>query len=532
MIFFTLLLAISANASEVSYGSNYDSSCAEDTCITNIYSYQKYYQENSEWKQIDESFGTENCGVYDYCADGNIHQFYLSGDSLAPQYTVGEKAITFGLNSLLGSSNFSYNLIIQDNIATYKDVIPGIDLEYVYLPGEVKETIIIWSKDVIDLLSQGQANAKISFAADDAYSYEETSNGLEVSENDDIMGKIEQLVVYDSNLNLVGNFSYAIVSGESFAIEAELDLDKLQGDDIAYPIYIDPTFTLNGTAYYDLYVDQTTDPPIISFTQVDSTRLVLGYQKSSNSTEKERARIDIGFDIFGIPDDAKIKSANLSFYVTRASDNNFNNNITLWHMSTNNNTFQSYVGYWTDMGDGSILGSYEQTTGTGTYHNFNLFNATSDITANLQDNVWNVGIHVTQDTGTPSPANILRWFYASSTDSNQSRRPRFTIVYQFNINETDSNDAIEQGIFNVALNAVIHDNQQVYIRLANGTQELGRFDRFALNGSKRWAFNYITGSEEFTNMKNVTPVFYMLEMIDINFTQVVQSVQEFINGTL
>ncbi len=62
VILFVLLLALSANASETSYGSNYDSSCVEDVCNANIYSYQKYYIEDNTWKTIDENFDTENCG--------------------------------------------------------------------------------------------------------------------------------------------------------------------------------------------------------------------------------------------------------------------------------------------------------------------------------------------------------------------------------------------------------------------------------------------------------------------------------------
>ena len=44
-------------------------------------------------------------------------------------------------------------------------------------------------------------------------------------------------------------------------------------------------------------------------------------------------------------------------------------------------------------------------------------------------------------------------------------------------NETEGDIAIEQGILNAIPTATIHDEQQAYIRLNNGTQELGQFDR-------------------------------------------------------
>ena len=82
LIIFGYLSALLVNALDTFYGSNHKSSCSGDICVADVYSYQKYYEENSEWKEIDENFGDENCGDYDYCVDGNVHQFYLYGDSI------------------------------------------------------------------------------------------------------------------------------------------------------------------------------------------------------------------------------------------------------------------------------------------------------------------------------------------------------------------------------------------------------------------------------------------------------------------
>ncbi len=69
------------------------------------------------------------------------------------------------------------------------------------------------------------------------------------------------------------------------------------------------------------------------------------------------------------------------------------------------------------------------------------------------------------------------------------------------------------------------------IRALNGTQQLGSFDKVASYGRKRWAFNYITGSESYTYMLNLSPVFYVLEMSNITFSEVTEQVGNLINAT-
>ena len=122
---------------------------------------------------------------------------------------------------------------------------------------------------------------------------------------------------------------------------------------------------------------------------------------------------------------------------------------------------------------------------------------------------------------------------ASKDNVDASRRPRLMITYEPFANETEGDTAIQQGILNTLPNAIINNEQQLYTRHSNNTQQLGRFDKLAFNSTlnKRWAINYITSGESFTNMANLSKSLFILEMTDLSSNQITQRVEQFINGT-
>ncbi len=101
--------------------------------------------------------------------------------------------------------------------------------------------------------------------------------------------------------------------------------------------------------------------------------------------------------------------------------------------------------------------------------------------------------------------------------------------------ESEGDDSIESGINTSVINgSTILSNQQVYIRTQNNTQVLGKFDKVAISGNQRWAFNYVTASDptsQFTNMVNITPSFYVLEFANRTSTNISREVSGFINAT-
>jgi hypothetical protein len=98
--------------------------------------------------------------------------------------------------------------------------------------------------------------------------------------------------------------------------------------------------------------------------------------------------------------------------------------------------------------------------------------------------------------------------------------------------ESAGRTAIEQGIANALTGVTILTDQQIYIRYANTTQRLGTFDKFAISGGQRWAFNYVTGADTFTNMASTfNNTVNILEIANTTTTNITSQVESFIDST-
>ncbi len=101
------------------------------------------------------------------------------------------------------------------------------------------------------------------------------------------------------------------------------------------------------------------------------------------------------------------------------------------------------------------------------------------------------------------------------------------------INENDGRDAITDGIRNALGSSVpIYTDQQIYVRLTNTSQYLGRFDKATRFGGQIWAFNYITDSQTPANVPSVGNALNVLEMINrTTKANVTTDVQNFITNS-
>ncbi|MBW2986429.1 LamG domain-containing protein, partial [Candidatus Woesearchaeota archaeon] len=100
-------------------------------------------------------------------------------------------------------------------------------------------------------------------------------------------------------------------------------------------------------------------------------------------------------------------------------------------------------------------------------------------------------------------------------------------------NETEGRAAIVQGINNSALSSYsVYSDRQVYIRLNNGSQYKGTFDKFLVSGSKRWAFNYDQNtSSSFPVFYNIAPSFYIWQKFALTYNEIKGNVTAFVNST-
>lgn len=99
--------------------------------------------------------------------------------------------------------------------------------------------------------------------------------------------------------------------------------------------------------------------------------------------------------------------------------------------------------------------------------------------------------------------------------------------------ETDGRLAIEQGVQQSELQTfAFNTDHQLTIRLLNGSQYTGTFDKFVLSGNKRWAFNYDPDSPAgFPAFVNLTPTFHVLQIYNKTFEEIRVSVSGFVNAT-
>lgn len=92
--------------------------------------------------------------------------------------------------------------------------------------------------------------------------------------------------------------------------------------------------------------------------------------------------------------------------------------------------------------------------------------------------------------------------------------------------------AIELGVRNSLTGGyTVYTNQRVYARNSINTQSTGRFDKVVKKLNKIWAFNWISSTESYINMFNITPVFYALEFANNTNASITNQVELLINAT-
>ncbi|HLC97107.1 MAG TPA: LamG domain-containing protein [Candidatus Nanoarchaeia archaeon] len=106
-----------------------------------------------------------------------------------------------------------------------------------------------------------------------------------------------------------------------------------------------------------------------------------------------------------------------------------------------------------------------------------------------------------------------------------------TALPPISANEAEGRTAIETGINNALISPAVYTDKQIYLRNKLNNQDIGTFDKVAVKGSQRWAINYITTGESYTNMFNITPVVYVLEMTNLTSSEITTEVENFINST-
>jgi hypothetical protein len=118
-----------------------------------------------------------------------------------------------------------------------------------------------------------------------------------------------------------------------------------------------------------------------------------------------------------------------------------------------------------------------------------------------------------------------------------SNKFNVSIISPLSSSQSHANDAIELGITKSKIwpGALIYTYQPVYIRTKNNNQSFGTFDKVAMYGNQRWAFNYRITNENSVNSNgqfyNISPIFYFWEASNLSFLEVSSQVTWLINTT-
>jgi len=534
-IWIGLLLVLSLAFAVAEKGSNYETTCVNGVCTSTIYSNLKYVEDSKgEWQEVVENFGSLQCdNGYDYCSEEdksyykhNIVDGVFSDNSIdynGEKYLFQLKEIKVGEITILNleDANPLTDFVVDKNMITYKF---GSNMYNVYnLPNSIYDEFIL--NQYVNSLS-----------SDDLELFYEVEGDFSL--NGDAMGRIGDVYVFNKDDNLLYSASleeYSDNAGRKtlrVVIPNEVLLEE------NFPLTIDPTLTFDDTAAVDVYVWKDTSGSD-NHQRSDTNKVIVGRDNSCPSISFNLNRGVYEFNLSSVHDynDITITDMKVELTVKTEPGNDSKKNMSVHSMqnyATNlyPDNASGNLDLWEDAGNSTVIGWINLSDGSLKVPTEYDLDYSSDSmlqsAINNPNTLYSIGL-TNLDEGTT--CGVTTRFYSSEA-VNSSRRPSITITYNMSgANESEGDDAIEQGILNVLPDAIIKDEQQVNIDFAGPGREIGRFDKYVINGSKRWGFNYVTEGENFTNMNNLSTVYYVMEMEDMLAEDITSAVEDFITST-
>jgi len=484
-IFFTTAQSQPSHQSTSDKGSNFERTCIGDKCNLVVFSYDKYFQRNGEWEQIDENWYP--CGD-NFCTKNYYFNATADSNGLI-KMNIGNRQFRQQISTFRNLNVTLSSPTISGSVLTYTDVIPNIDLKYQYLPHKLKEEIVI--KQPIENLSREDLHTLFTLAGDSLFSLEEP-------------------FICDSGRKCAP-INYTLSDNQ---VSLVIPWRFLTSETTVYPVTIDPSFTLdNASIIWNGVAGTWSDGDIISqFRTNNPATLLVGAISGGNT----RGDIDWNLDL--VPDTGNINNATLSLFFENLTAPNY---INITNMEKNSSQWpddlQGNINFNKDMGNGTIYSNYTPT--------FNASNLFINFTFNQQGlDAFKNSLSTTKRFSTGISSNLALSLSISGRDNaNSSRRPTFIISYDFS--------AIEKGINNSLPNNPISSDQQIYIVGLNGQHYLGRFDKTTTKNNQTWAFNYVVSGESFINMSSLFNIVNVWQNSSLNYSQIVSQVENFINNT-
>src|SRR3989344_2895151 len=283
LIFFTTAQTIQTGNREITnQGSNFETTCQGSECATTIYSYDKYFNRNGAWEEIDESW--HSCAE-GFCTNSYYFDATVNNEGLVT-LNLGNQEFTQRASSFSNLNVTPVSPTIEGNILTYGNILPNIDLKYQYLPHKLKEEIIINQR----LVNLDQENLEINFTVSDFRGF-----------------NLEHPFICDSNRKCKP-MNYTLTNNQVTII---IPNKFLINETTVYPVIIDPSFSIsnssiiwNGRVEYDFMSDSAPNYYRIS----NPSSLELG------ATESGAALGDIDWNLANIPN-LNINNATLRLFI-------------------------------------------------------------------------------------------------------------------------------------------------------------------------------------------------------------------------
>ena len=503
--------------------------CDLNGCKDTLYSYYKYYRNaENQFAILNESFDASNCQQgFAFCVDQNLVQFHAPQQLGAMKVMRNEKTVTFTPNGLSTTVSLPFSRApaqVRGNTVTYADIIPhALDVRYTYTWSGVKEEFIV-KQNVFETLSPNSI-ARFDFTLATDLSTTNQGNRLLFSDRGATQFVLEHLYATDSR----GKTIQLAYTYNANSLQLEIPISYLRN--ATYPVVIDPTLTLGNTnvinnGYISYDGDSSTYTRYASGAGLeikagDDSFLIAGLSLYHGVME---------WNIASLLKNATIADINLTVFFNSTADAK-NQNFSIksmdgnWTAYADNNTGNQQ--FYADMGDGTLLENRNVSAPGWQSFNLTSFDGGLDLyNKRLNQLWWGLGFSTTPEDGTGSwPQRI-----SAANDVDASRRPVLVITYAY-ATEENADAAIEQGVHNSLPVAFIHGEQQIYIRKANNIHQQGRFDKFAINSLKRWAFNYISEGEDPTTMLNLSTTVFVYEITNLTVDQIRTQVELYINAT-
>lgn len=515
-----------------------DRECDEIICKQNIYSNQRYFQSNGNWQKINENFNNQNCLTdYDYCVLNNLYQVHIKNVNspnsikfIRDGYSIEFQPVSFNI----GPTSLPMQtptVSVNNNKIFFNSLLNNINIQYIYLPRMFKEEIIINS-----LIPAINEDLKVKFKINTNNLNIQTSQGqwnqidtittddeITISNNENPLFYLINPIAYDSRHKTV-NLQYELsnTNNELF-LTIRVPYNFLINESTQYPIYIDPTISLDSNnVTFDGYIENDN---LGGYTRMGTGDIAIGVDENLDPVHIFRGVYE--WNINNVPTNTKIIDINFTVSVESVGADI---NLTFRAMDGNSTTYPDTntgnQNFYNDMSNGAYISNSAVTVGIKSF-NLSKLQGNVDLENALTSHRgwWSFGLHSSETTGLIS--------LASKENANAAKRPKLIIKYEPVANETEGDNAIQQGILNILPNAIIYNDQQINTRDWNNVRQSGRFDKFAFNSTlnKRWAFNYITSGESFTNMANLSKSVFILELTNLDSAQITSRVEQFILGT-